>query len=434
MLHQRTWPMATFGQRSQRGRIRPLNGQSGFSLDFTRGEIASLTFTRSTTATYIDTAGNFQLAAVNAPRFGCATGGGSVLGLLVEEQAVNSALRSNWRYAASDANEDGAEPISISDPPKGWTYPHGTGTCTGAASAYGTADNGYKLTQTVDSGGTQRPYVNQQFTLAAGTTYLFSVYVESITGTVTNGSIMLLSGLATTVTGTVTFWRNGVEVTSGATLTTGRLTMRFVCASITTGVTGWRVGLGTAGGATSATLVISRPQMETGPATATEPSSYIPTTTIPVTRTADFPSVAIAATPATAAVGTAACSYYRTGRATTAGVAFGLMDAGADLIQVAKHVIAATDHDTTDGTVTLASPDGVAGLNRAAFTWGGVGIANASYSLNGEAAVTDDLTLGTPVTFTIGRLRAGTHLCNFVKSFAVYPGRYDDAALAVLSA
>lgn len=422
MMRTRTWSLATSCARDQRSRVRPLSGQTGFSLDFTKGNSEGLTFTRSTTATYIDTSGNFQLAAINAPRFNCAYGGGAIRGLLCEAQGVNLCLRTAW---SNNAATSGAN-----TPPTGWTHPHhnspawGSSTSTSEASLHGAADGQSAIRQIAAA---TRTYLNQTFTCTNGTTYTFSVYVEQVSsGSPTYGNFLYPNAAGGTL-GAVTYRLNGAVVSSGTAIGTGRIEATFACTG--TGSIGFRVGLGCTGNDTG-NVLMSRPHVEA----ADRASSFVPTGIIGVTRTADFPSVLMTNTPALATVGTAVCSYYRCESAAKTAVAFGLIDAGNDLLYIAQHTGGSTDHDTTDGTVTLASPDGVAGLNRAAFTWGGVGIANAAYSLNGEAAVTDDLTIGTPTHFALGRMRSTRHLCAEIASFAVYAGRYDDAALAVLSA
>jgi hypothetical protein len=67
---------------------------STLSLDFTTGVLDSrLTFTRSTTGTYINSSGYVTSAAIDAPRFNY-NSTGTLLGLLIEGSATNLALRS----------------------------------------------------------------------------------------------------------------------------------------------------------------------------------------------------------------------------------------------------------------------------------------------------------------------------------------------------
>ena len=74
-----------------------LGDGSTLSLDFTTGVLdPRLTFTRSTTATYINSSGYVTSAAINAPRFDYSpTNIGEPRGLLIEGQGVNIATRSD---------------------------------------------------------------------------------------------------------------------------------------------------------------------------------------------------------------------------------------------------------------------------------------------------------------------------------------------------
>lgn len=69
---------------------------STLSLDFTTGVLdPRLTFTRSTTGTYINSSGYVTSAAINAPRFDYDPTTRTARGLLIEGLATNLALRSN---------------------------------------------------------------------------------------------------------------------------------------------------------------------------------------------------------------------------------------------------------------------------------------------------------------------------------------------------
>ena len=74
-----------------------LGDGSTLSLDFTTGALDSrLTFTRSTTATYINSSGYVTSAAINAPRFDYSpTTIGQARGLLIEGQGINYLTYSN---------------------------------------------------------------------------------------------------------------------------------------------------------------------------------------------------------------------------------------------------------------------------------------------------------------------------------------------------
>ena len=86
-----------------------LGDTATLNLDFTTGVLDSrLTFTRSTTATYINSSGYITSAAINAPRFDYSpTTIGEPRGLLIEGQATNlvnystGMSQSPWFYATN---------------------------------------------------------------------------------------------------------------------------------------------------------------------------------------------------------------------------------------------------------------------------------------------------------------------------------------------
>lgn len=416
-----------FGHRDQRGRVLPLNGQTNFALDFTLGQMSGVTFTRSGTTglgntgcTYIDSSGNFQLVGADVPRFNCPVGGGSVRGLLIEEQRSNICLQTAW------VGHD-----SVSDPPTGWTVPLvgsiSTSTSASAESRYGSNDGASAVRQISPGTGSERPFLNQSFSVTNGVTYVFSFYLEEVASGTPNYA--LLSDLALTggATGTKAYYRNGVSVSGGATAQAGRITLVFACTA--SGTAGWRVGLGTTS-VVAGNILMSRPQVET----ADWPSSYIPTTGASITRPADFAYVLSASLPFTVNGGTVVIGYYRGEGASKTLSPLGILTESSDLIFVANHTGGSADHDTTDGTTTLESSDGQTGVNKAAYAWG-EGITASSYALNGNTAVTGDL--NAPTGFTkvrLGGQRSTRVLGQEVTMFAAYPDRLADSQLEALTA
>lgn len=97
MHRNRTWQIDPEELRTQRNRILPIEGGDGsaLSLDFTTGVLdPRLTFTRSTTGTYINSSGYVTSAAINAPRFDYDPTALTPRGLLIEANAVNYVLQS----------------------------------------------------------------------------------------------------------------------------------------------------------------------------------------------------------------------------------------------------------------------------------------------------------------------------------------------------
>jgi hypothetical protein len=134
------------------------------SLDFmTPGTLSPLlTFTRASTATYFDSAGVMQTAAVNAPRWDYDPATLALRGLLLEDQRTNLLLNSATLSTQSVTVTAVAHTLSF----------YGTGTITKSGTATGAL---------VGTGVGQR--VSQTFTPTAGSLTL------TVTGTVSNAQI-----------------------------------------------------------------------------------------------------------------------------------------------------------------------------------------------------------------------------------------------------
>ena len=238
---------------------------STLNLDFTTmGALDSrFTFTRSTTATYINSSGYVASAAINEARFECDATTLAAKGLLIEGAGISLVLGSN--FAGGTAF------------PTYWSQPVGSGTSAAASSTLGNLDGARAWSQT---GTSQRPMLSSTtITLTSGTTYTASMYVESVSGQ-TNLEILFMATNTATL-GTETYKNNGVTVSSGATAQVGRLEITATCTN--TGSMNLRCGIGCRSSSTGS-INFSRPQVETG----TGASSYIPTTTAQVTRNADL--------------------------------------------------------------------------------------------------------------------------------------------------
>jgi len=101
--------------------MNSLGDGSTLSLDFTTGVLDSrLTFTRSTTATYINSSGYVTSAAINDPRFDYSpTNIGEPRGLLIEGQATNLCLQSNslaTTWTVANTNTPSVVSPSVNDP------------------------------------------------------------------------------------------------------------------------------------------------------------------------------------------------------------------------------------------------------------------------------------------------------------------------------
>jgi hypothetical protein len=233
-----------------------------FSLNNTRtaspAAIPGWSFSRTDTngtATALDLAGNVIQFATGAPRI-------TNRGILVEEARTNLLL--NSAFAGG-----GAAPTS-------WTQPVATGTSAPATSTITTAATAYQ-----QSGTAQRPYLTQQVTVAVGT-YTVSVYVESVTGSVTAEQMISYGGGTATVSG-VAHPACPANPSGGNTSPINAGLLLFSITVTGAGTLSPRVGLGVNAGGATGTVRFSLPQTELG-AFATSP---IITTGAAGTRGAD---------------------------------------------------------------------------------------------------------------------------------------------------
>jgi hypothetical protein len=147
--------------------MNSLGDGSTLSLDFTTGVLDSrLTFTRSTTATYINSSGYVTSAAINAPRFDYSpTNTGEPRGLLIEGQTANLT-----KYSEAFTN----------------AYWNTTANNVTAADSVATSPTGVALTASTltEIAGTVSRHVYQvtgEFTPAASTAYTMSCFVKQPT-------------------------------------------------------------------------------------------------------------------------------------------------------------------------------------------------------------------------------------------------------------
>jgi hypothetical protein len=240
------------------------------SLDF--ADVGALdprvTFTRSTTATFVGSNGLIQTAAINAPRFDYDPVTLAAKGLLIEEQRTNLALQSQTFDNATWSKIGATVTANTTTAPDGTT----------------TADT------LVEDTSTGVHIAFQAGSFVAGTTYTITVFAKAGTRTRLNminvggvsydGYFDLLTGTVISSpvgTASITAAGNGwyrcqMTSTAGST-SSGNVQFRLVSSGTTTSYT----GDGTSG------LFLWGAQLEAG-AFAT---SYIPTVASQVTRSAD---------------------------------------------------------------------------------------------------------------------------------------------------
>ena len=236
-----------------------IGGRPAMSLDFigTNSLDSRVTFTRGTTATFVGSNGLIQTAAINAPRFDYDPTTLAPKGLLIEEARTNLALRS----------EEFDNVVWVKSP-------FGVASAPVVTANFGTSPDGTtnadRVQMTLNGGTTtaDRSLLSQVVTIVTSTTYTFSVWLRSLSGTVAMGI--------------------GCDNVAGNTpITVTSTWQRFTLSGAATGVAGL-IWLQLRGGQTptqanAADVLIYGAQLEAG-AFAT---SYIPTTTLAAPRSAD---------------------------------------------------------------------------------------------------------------------------------------------------
>jgi hypothetical protein len=237
------------------------NTRPSLNLNFARSKKLDprITFTRSSTATYVDEDGLIKSAATNTPRFEHDPTTGDCLGLLIEESRSNILLQSTT--------------------PDNLVSPWGKGPNT-ARIGVTTAPDGTNTAVYFSGDGSQANiFVSQGVNLNANTTYTCSVWAKLISGSVpTAGNIISASfhnGTALT--------RSNVAFNSNLTTEWKRFSTTFTNVTAQTGVSMFFL----ADQNNTVQIAIWGAQLEAG-AFAT---SHIPTVASTVTRSADIASI-----------------------------------------------------------------------------------------------------------------------------------------------
>jgi hypothetical protein len=380
-------------------------------------------FTRGSTGTFVGSNGLIQSAAINTPRFDH-TAAGVCRGLLIEESRTNLCLQSEDMNSATWGKVNGTISNNFGTSPDGTT-------------------NADKFVEDSASSGKYFRQANL-ITIANSTVYTWSVYAKadgrnfcSVQGDTSSGFL-----------GTASFdLLNGTvgAVTAGTTATiqsVGSGWYRLAVTSTSTG-TGVRPGFllrtnatGTAtqsyqGDGVSGVLFWGA-QLEAG----SFATSYIPTTTGSVVRSADVCSI----------TGANFTSFYNQSEGTMLTNAF--TPASGD-----RTVLAADDNTAnemirlrtegtnpffkvTDGGSELVAIDaGTVSANTSFKLIGAYKLDDFASSINGGAAVTD--TSGTTPTvdrMRIGAGQGGNTMCGCVASLRYYKKRLPNAKLQALTA
>ena len=363
--------------------------QPSLMLDFANSGALDprITFTRASSGTYFGPDGVLYTAQANAPRFDYSPSTLAAQGLLIEESRTNLCIYSEDFTYANWLVTNGTKTTGVSDP---WG---------GSTAATLTATN------------TSATFQNAAATVVIGTTYTVSCWMRRRTGTGAVG-IRAVENANTPVTITNTWARYSLTVTAAQTI--GRAGVYVQTSGDEIDVWGF--------------------QLEAG----AFPTSYIPTTTIALTRAADAASVNTLSPWYNAAEGTvyaevitptlgsftspqAACSFNDT----TGNNRFTLA-----VINPTRQGSALRNTAGAGLLVTNTTNTAVDGLNKLAL---GVST-GASVVLNGgTAATTTTYGMPTVTQVQLGWQLNASYVNGHLRRITYYPRRLSDAELVAIT-
>ena len=387
-------------------------------------------FTRSSTATYIGSDGLIQSSAINSPRFEHDPSTLACKGLLIEEQRTNMVS-----YSSQFENSTG------------WNQTRAIVTANQTTSPSGSSDADLITAQNSQYGGILRRATNP--TYATNTTYTMSVYAKAGThsyiGFRLSDESIPIGGLYPYFTlsgaGSATYFTPlGGSILSASCTSVGngwyRCVLVYTTALTSTGGT-TDIAITTSTGNTAntpagtETVYLWGAQIELG----AFPTSYIPTTTGTLTRSADICSI----------TGSNFTSFYNQ----TEGTMFVNGYTPAD---TARTMLAVDDNtanqmirlrgETTDpyfrvvngGTEFVALDSGTISANTS-FKFAGTYLANNfSAVVNNGTVVTD--TSGTVPTvdrMRIGQGQSGNIMCGCLASVKYYKKKLSDAKIKIIT-
>jgi hypothetical protein len=354
-----------------------------------------VTFTRASSGTFVGSDGLIKTAVTNEPRFDHNPTTGESLGLLVEEQRTNLAFPSNM-------------PTSVVQTTTGNMQANGATQITSGVPAPDSSTNGFTVSgasATTNSSGSNN--VRILSVMAAAGTHTVSMWIKT-----NSSSTTVTIRDATTSTGV------GFVTTSSWT----RITATFNNTSA-----GNIILLSTSGTAFDCFGV----QVESG----SFPTSYIPTTTATVTRSADVASI----------TGSNFSSWYRQDE----GTLFAEFQVDANLDTIQRQVFTFSD-GTTSNRIRYhdrasASPQfrfevaGVSmstslstwnlGANKIAGSWSA---SSANFGTNGTLAALNISTVPTVNQITIGQ-EVLNHINAPIRRLTYWPQRLPDSTLQAVT-
>lgn len=401
-------------------------------LDFANSNAVDprVTFTRASTATYFDSIGTLQSAAINTPRLDYNPSTLAAQGLLIEEQRTNLCLQS-------------------ADFGTTWTLANTTVTTNAVVSPDGTT-NADNIFETAVSG---EHYVRQFFTgLTANTVHTVTVFVKNLNGrnlrirvldtdNAANGYFMTVSpslgtvvqaatstGSATSASGSITAINNGwyrVTLSGNAGATCTKYTLDLFSMDGTT--------LSFVGDITKGVTLFGA-QLEAG----AFQTSYIPTTTAAVTRSADVASVNTLSPWYNATEGTIYAEVgYSQANPTAAQMAASFNDATANnrwTISFNSPSALGGALRNTGGAGLITTSTANAAIVGATNKLGLAISTGASVVLNGGTVATNASYAAPTVTrLELGSQLSGGYLNGYLRRITYYPIRLSNANLQALT-
>ena len=380
------------------------------------------TFTRASTATFVGSNGFIQSAAVNDPRFDHTPTTLASLGLLMEESRTNLVLQSENHPSAS-WSKTGLTVASASN-----TDPSGAATS--------------NLVSEDISVGLHRMF--QSTAYVSGTSYSISCFLKyagrqfvAITHPavaangvaifdIQNGTITLSQA---GITSSITAYPNGWYrcVINGVSSTTGGAS-HIIQGSTTGGIlTGSYLGLN------GPAFYIYGSQVEAG----SFPTSYIPTTTASVVRSADLCSI----------TGSDFTTVYNQSEVSI----FSELEFQANNSSAVVHCNNATANEVlalsqftspsrlaifvADGGVTQAAVNANANINQVYKAATSAKLNSFQFALGGVLGTRDTVgTMPTPTQINIGKTQSAVHLTGRIKQIKIFRKELSDAKLQALTA
>lgn len=401
-----------------RASIRP-----SLLLDFANSKVLDprVTFTRASTATYFDRFGIMKTAAANEPRFDHNPVTGESLGLLIEEQRTNLLTYSEDFSNAAWVKTNSTVSSNVVVAPDG--------TLTGDKLIEDTSTSLHLTQQAITTSATT--YTVSVYAKEAGRTqFRFSSNFGMAPGAQFDLSAVTATVLGTTTLATITHVGNGwYRCTATGTVSAGSDVTQILL-----GTGNSYTGDGTSG------IYIWGAQLEAG----AFPTSYIPTTSAQVTRSADIASM----------TGTNFSSWYRADEGTLYG------EGGNTSTGTGNSVLATVTNNSilqqNDRVALFNRPAGTSGLyaiitvntvgqtdfgnvNHLAHNKMCIGYKNndSSAAFNGVSSATDiNCLLPVVSQLEIGRQQSNPTItyCGTIKKLAYYPKRLTNAELQGLTA